>query len=244
MSRRGHPIIGKAIVVTVAWLALTRTLLAQSLQYDAYYVLPGGDGVGGVDVVFSGRDVGELSAASSLDLSAKYSISDKVEFGALVRSGVLDKGFNAFSSVTVGAKYGFSTEVNAATVNLAVPVGDVEELGVSMGYMYTKAVGGLSINNMLLLGWLKAYNGGSGVAIKALVEPTRQVSQTVMGYCGLIIATHSDDLVDGLAIDLLPNIDILRGDRMAVNLGVGFGLAGKRKQEEVGLLLGLLVLLE
>ena len=160
MSRRGHPIIGKAIVVTVVWLALTRTLLAQSLQYDAYYVLPGGAGGGGVDVVFSGRDVGDLSAASSLDLSAKYSISDKVEFGALVRSGVLDKGFGSISAVTVGAKYGFSTEVNAATVNLAFPVGDVEELGVSMGYMYTKAVGGLSINSMLLLGWLKAYSGG------------------------------------------------------------------------------------
>ena len=244
MSRRGHPIIGKAIVVTVVWLALTRTLLAQSLQYDAYYVLPGGAGVGGVDVVFSGRDVGELSAASSLDLSAKYSISDKVEFGALVRSGVLDKGFDSISAVTVGAKYGFSTEVNAATVNLAVPVGDVEELGVSMGYMYTKAVGGLSINSMLLLGWLKAYSGGSGISINALVEPTRQVSQTLMGYCDLIIATHSKDMVDELAIDLLPNIDILKGDRVAVNLGVRFGLAGKRKQEEVGLVLGILGLLE
>jgi len=129
-------------------------------------------------------------------------------------------------------------------VNLAVPVGDVEELGVSMGYMYTKALGGLSINSMLLFGWLKAYSGGSGVSIAALVEPTRQVSQSVMGYCDLIIVTQSDDLVDELAIDLLPNIDFLKGDRMAVNLGVRFGLAGKRKQEEVELVLGILGLLE
>ena len=236
--------IGKAIILSVLWLTLTRTLLAQTLQYDAYFVLPGAAGVGGVDVVFSGRDVGDLAVASALDLSAKYSITDEVELGGLVRSGVLDKGFDAFSSVTVGAKYGFSTEENAATLNLALPVGDVEELGISTGYMYTKAVGGLSINSMLLLGWLKAYNGGSGVAIKALVEPTRQVLQTVMGYCDLIIATHSEDLLDELAIDLLPNIDILKGDRMAINLGVRFGLAGKRKQEEVGLVLGILGLLE
>ncbi len=236
--------IGKAIVLSLLWLTLTRPLLAQTLQYDAYYVLPGAAGVGGVDVVFSGRDVGDLAAASSLDLSAKYSITDQVELGALIRSGVLDKGFDSVSSVTVGAKYGFSTEKNAATVNLALPVGDVEELGVSTGYMYTKAMGGLSINSMLLLGWLNGYSEGSGVAIKALVEPTRQVSQTVMGYCDLLIATRSEDLVDELAIDLLPNIDILRGDRMAVNLGVRFGLAGKRKQEEVGLVLAFLALIE
>ena len=65
-----------------------------------------------------------------------------------------------------------------------------------------------------------------------------------MGYCDLLIATRSEDLVDELAIDLLPNIDILRGDRMAVNLGVRFGLAGKRKQEEVGLVLAFLALIE
>ena len=236
--------MGKAIILSVLWLTLTRPLLAQTLQYDAYFVLPGAEGVGGVDVVFSGRDVGDLAVASSLDLSAKYSITDKVELGALVRSGVLDKGFDSFSSMTVGAKYGFSTEKYAATLNLALPVGEVEELGVSAGYMYTKAVGGLSINSMLLLGWLDAYSGGSGVAVKALVEPTRQVSQVLMGYCDLIIATHSDNLVDELAIDLLPNIDILRGDRMAVNLGVRFGLSGKRKQDEVGLVLAFLALIE
>ena len=65
-----------------------------------------------------------------------------------------------------------------------------------------------------------------------------------MGYCDLIIATHSDDLADRLAIDLLPNVDILKGDRMAVNLGVRLGLAGKRKQEEVGLVLAFLAILE
>ena len=165
MSRRRQSSIGKAIAVSGLWLTLAQTLLGQSLQYDAYYVLPGAAGVGGVDVVVSGRDVGDLAGASSLDLSAKYSITEKVEVGALMRSGVLDKNLGPVSALTVGAKYGFSTEVSAATVNLAVPVGDVEELGVSMGYMYTKALGGLSINSMLLFGWLKAYSGGSGVSI-------------------------------------------------------------------------------
>ena len=244
MSRRRQYLIGEVVVVSALCLALTRTSLAQTLEYDPYYVLPGAAGVGGVDVVFSGRDVGDLAAASSLDLSAKYSITDKVEVGALVRSGVLDKGFDSISAVTLGAKYGFSTEVNAATVNLALPVGDVEEFGAAAGYLYTKAMGGLSLNSMLLLGWLDAQSGGSGVAIKALIEPTRQISEALMGYCDLIIATHSDDLADRLAIDLLPNVDILKGDRMAVNLGVRFGLAGKRKQEEVGLALAFLALIE
>ena len=192
----------------------------------------------------SGRDVGDLAGASSLDLSAKYSITEKVEVGALMRYGVLDKNLGPVSALTVGAKYGFSTEVSAATVNLAVPVGDVEELGVSMGYMYTKALGGLSINSMLLFGWLKAYSGGSGVSIAALVEPTRQVSQSVMGYCDLIIVTQSDDLADELANRSSAQHRFLEGGWVAVNLGVRFGLAGKRKQEEVGLVLGVLGMLE
>ena len=240
MSRGDQPLIGKAIAASVLWLALASTLPAQTLLYDAYYVLPGAAGVGGVDLVFTGRDLGDLVDASSLDLSAKYSVTGKVELGALVRSGALDKGPNSVSALTVGAKYGFLTEVNAATVNLVLPVGEVEDLGVAAGYFHTKARGGLSINSMLLLGWL----GGGGTNIEALVEPTRQVSQTVMGYCDLIVTTHSEDLVDELAIDLLPNIDFLRGDQLAVNLGVRFGLAGKRKREEVGLVLGILAILE
>jgi hypothetical protein len=243
MSRRGS-LIGRAIAVSALWLTLAQTALAQSMQYDAYYVLPGAAGVGGVDLVVSGRDVSNLADASSLDLSAKYSLTDQVEVGALARSGVLDNNLGRVSSLTVGAKYGFSTEVNAATVNLALPVGDVEKLGVTVGYLYTKAMGGLSINNALSLGWLDAFNGGSGVVISALVEPTRQISQSLMGYCDLIIVTHSDDLADELAIDLLPNIDVLKGNRLAVNLGVRLGLAGKRKQKEVGMVLGLLSIIE
>ena len=109
-----------------------------------------------MDVVFSGRDVGDLAAASSLDLSAKYSITDQVELGALIRSGVLDKGFDSVSSVTVGGEVRILHRKERCDRESRPSCWDVEELGVSTGYMYTKAMGGLSINSMLLLGWLNA----------------------------------------------------------------------------------------
>ena len=101
--------------------------------------------------------------------------------------------------------------------------------------MHTRAVSGITINHLLAVGLLDGYTGGTGIAVAALIEPTKELNEKLIGYLDVIIGTNTDSIGDNLGIDLGPNVDIMVNDKITVNAGVTLGIAGDLKQDDLGI---------
>ena len=92
------------------------------------------------------------------------------------------------------------------------------------------------INTWVQVGLLDGYTGGAGTDVALLVEPAREIGDRLTAYLDLQAETNTDDIGDHLAVSLAPNIDVMFSQYLVVNVGASLGVAGDRKQEEVGVL--------
>ena len=230
-------------VLTITGLvALCAGQVGAQLQYDLYYGLPGETGSRTVDVGIATSKIDKIGDQGDVAAMGKYSVNDQLELGVRATFGFLhdppEKGFRdeALSAVVAGGKWGLG-DMSAITANALIPVGDVDDLGISVGYMMTKEMGEIGINNQLQVGLLDGYTGGVGdVVIDLLIEPTKDFGNGIVGYLDLLVATNNDNIGDNLAINLGPNIDYTVNDMATINAGVTFGIAGDAKQDDVGLI--------
>lgn len=200
--------------------------------YDPYIVLPGLEGGLGIDVGIVSPDAGEMGDWSDVYVMGKYAITDKLEAGARLTTGLMNEGRDTFSDVVVGWKYGL-TPMSAVTANLAV-FNEVDEVGVSAGYMQAMDLGELDINGHLQLGFLDGY-ASEGMAVDLRVEPRYEFNEQILGYLGVLFSTYTEDIGDYMALNLWPNIDVAINENLILNGGVTFGVAGDMKQDEVGI---------
>ena len=144
-----------------------------------------------------------------------------------------------------GAKYGLN-EKSAATLNLLAPAGDVNELGLSAGYMITVDLRGLKINNHIQVGLLDGYSedGADIELLVELVEPPKSLGNNLFGYVGILAATHVDEFGDKLGVNLMPNIDYRLHENAVLGAGISFGIAGDDKQDDLGLVVTLFLFME
>lgn len=213
----------------------TVTLAKAPVHYDPYYVLPGAKGSIGVDAGILSYDVSSIADASDVFAMGKYSITDKIEAGARVTLGFLREDGDAFSSALVGAKY-LVTEKSAATANVLIPVGEVEDPGISVGYMQSVMAGSICIDSHLQVGLLDGYTGGTGVNIDLLVEPSKAINDKLTAYLDVLVSTNTDDIAgDYLGINLLPYVDYAIQEGLVVSAGVSIGVAGDAKQDDIGI---------
>lgn len=166
----------------------------------------------------------------------KHSFSDKLEVGARATLGFLaGDAADTFRSLVVGAKYGLN-EKSALGINLLAPVGEADDPGLSVAYMMTCAMGGISWNNMLQVGLLDGFTGGVGTNLHLFIEPNKAFGDKMVGYLDILINTNTDDIGgDYLGINLAPNVDYKINDKMVLNAGISLGLAGDAKQGGPGI---------
>ena len=209
--------------------------VAQPLSYDPYYVLPAGPGQTSIDLGLSTVDASEVFNASDVMAMAKFNPYEKIEVGARFAFGWINDSASNFSSLVVGAKYSLGAN-RAATANLAVPAGNVDDPGLSIGIMNTTALAaGFDLNAQLQLGLLKGYTGGTGMVVDALIEPSKVFNDHFVGYLDVLITSNTNSFSDFLAVNLGPNLDIGLSDGTVLNLGVTLGLTGDAKQAKTGL---------
>ena len=207
---------------------------AQAMHYDLYYGLPGETGARTVDVGLAAADISSIGDVGDVNVMGKYSVSDKLEVGAVATLGFLNDFRDDLSTVSAGGKWSLS-DMGALTATAAIPIGDVDDLGISLGIMHTRAVSGITINHLLAVGLLDGYTGGTGIAVAALIEPTKELNEKLIGYLDLIIGTNTDSIGDNLGIDLGPNVDYMLSEKITVNAGVTLGIAGDLKQDDLGI---------
>ena len=213
---------------------------AQPLSYDPYFVLPAGKGQTSIDLGYRTVDMSKLFDKGDVVAMAKFNPNEKIEAGAHFSFGWFNDNASNFSTLVVGAKYNLGRH-RAATANLAVPAGDVDDPGLSIGLMNaTELTTGLILNAQLQLGLLKGYTGGQGIIIDALIEPVKIFNDRFSGYLDLFITSNTDRLSDLLSVNLGPNLDIGLGDGSVLNIGVTLGLTGDAKQQQTGLTMILL----
>ena len=108
------------------------------LSYDPYYVLPGGLGYTSVDlgVRTASSTFKELKDVSDIVAMAKFNPHARVEVGAHLTFGFFKDGNSNFSSLVVGSKYQLGTN-RAATANIVLPAGDIDNPGLAVGLMQT-----------------------------------------------------------------------------------------------------------
>lgn len=213
---------------------------ASAQHYDPFYVLPAEAGRLGATAVLACSDMARLADASHLPLAAKYSLGDDLEVGVRVGVGALDESASSLSTVEVGAKLGLAPNT-AVTGALLAPLGDADEVGLSIGLMHTLSTRDLRINNWIQAGLLDGYTGGRGVDLALLVEPARELGDRLTAYVDVLVGTNTDDLGDHLRIDLGPNVDYMFSERTAVNAGLTLGVAGDMKQDDLGVSVAVLI---
>ncbi|MFH1571041.1 MAG: hypothetical protein ABIL09_23815 [Gemmatimonadota bacterium] len=218
--------VAAALVVSVA--------AATAQHYDPYYVLPAETGHLGADVGLVGPDARHLDATSLVPLVAKYAVTDRLELGARADLGVLDDAADDLSAVTLGAKLGLGG-FTVLTGAVLLPVADAEDPGLSLGLMHTLTFEGLQVNSWAQVGMLDGYTGGRGANLQLLVEPLKAFGEHTVVYLDLLARSTSDDLGGDLAVDLGPNLDYMLSQHLVVNAGVTLGVAGDRKQDDLGL---------
>ena len=224
----------KALITTAVLLTFCAVeVVAQSLHYDPFYILPGTAGSMGADAGLSTGDIASIADASDVYLMGKYSINGALEIGARVGFGILNDGADSFQALQVGAKYGLS-EKSVVTLNILAPLGGVDDPGLSVGYMQTMQVSGLDINNHLQIGLLDGYTP-EGVAIDLLIEPVKILDDRLTGYLDILISTNTDGFSDNLAINLGPNLDYMLTEGLVINAGITVGISGDAKQDDIGL---------
>jgi hypothetical protein len=229
------------ILCVALFFHLCSTLLsAQPLSYDPFYVLPSQKGYKSIDLGMDNGDTGQLTDATNFIFMSKFTPGDKVEVGAQFTFGFLNDFASNFASLTVGGKYSLG-ENRAAILSLALPAGDIDDPGISLGIMNTFiASEKFRINKRLTLGVLDGYTRGTGMVVDALIEPAFLLSPQWTGYLDFQIASNTDDWGDLLAIDFAPNIDWIMSDGNALNFGLKLGLSGNRKRSETGIAITLL----
>ena len=224
---------------TVALAADTPAVHAP-LSYDPYYVLPGGLGYTSVDlgVRTASSTFKELKDVSDIVAMAKFNPHARVEVGAHLTFGFFKDGNSNFSSLVVGSKYQLGTN-RAATANIVLPAGDIDNPGLAVGLMQTMRIGpAFRFNTRLQVAALKGY-AEEGIVVDLLLEPAQVFNEKLSAYLDLLITSNTSDLEGDLSVRLEPNFDIGIGDGMVLNAGVSVDLQGD-EQEDVGLFIVLL----
>ena len=210
------------------------------LSYDPYYVLPGGQGYTSVDIGVrtSPSTFKELKDVSNIIAMAKFNPHARVEVGAHLTFGFFKDGNSNFSSLVVGSKYQLGTN-RAATANIVLPAGDIDNPGLAVGLMQTMRIGpAFRFNTRLQVAALEGY-AEEGIVVDLLLEPAHVFSEKLSAYLDLLLTSNTSDLEDDLSIRLEPNFDIGLGDGMVLNAGVSVDLQDE-EQEDVGLFIVLL----
>ena len=211
------------------------------LSYDPYYVLPGGLGYTSVDIGVrtAPSTFKELKDVSNIVAMAKFNPHARVEVGAHLTFGFFKDGNSNFSSLVIGSKYQLGTN-RAATANVVLPAGDIDNPGLAIGLMQTVRVGpAFRFNTRFQAAALKGY-ADEGLVVDLLLEPAHVFSEKLSAYLDLLITSNTSDLEGDLSIRLEPNIDIGLGDGMVLNAGVSLDLQGGDEQENMGLFIVLL----
>ena len=210
------------------------------LSYDPYYVLPGGLGYTSVDIGVrtAPSTFKELKDASDIVAMAKFNPHARVEVGAHLTFGFFKDGNSNFSSLVVGSKYQFGIN-RAATANIVLPAGDIDNPGLAVGLMQTMRVGPtFRFNTRLQVAALKGY-AEEGIVVDLLLEPAQVFNEKFSAYLDLLLTSNTSDLEDDLSVRLEPNFDIGLGDGMVLNAGVSVDLQGDER-EDMGLFIVLL----
>ena len=210
------------------------------LSYDPYYVLPGGLGYTSVDIGVrtASSTFKELKDVSDIVAMAKFNPHARVEVGAHLTFGFFKDGNSNFSSLVVGSKYQLGTN-RAATANIVLPAGDIDNPGLAVGLMQTMRISpAFRFNTRLQVAALKGY-AEEGIVVDLLLEPAHVFSEKLSAYLDLLLTSNTSDLEGDLSVRLEPNFDIGLGDGMVLNAGVSVDLQGD-EQEDVGLFIVLL----
>ena len=210
------------------------------LSYDPYYVLPGGPGYTSVDIGVrtAPSTFKELKDVSNIIAMAKFNPHARVEVGAHLTFGFFKDGNSNFSSLVVGSKYQLGTN-RAATANIVLPAGDIDNPGLAVGLMQTMRIGpAFRFNTRLQVAALEGY-AEEGVVVDLLLEPAQVFNEKLSAYLDLLITSNTSDLEGDLSVRLEPNFDIGLGDGMVLNTGVSVDLQGDER-EDMGLFIVLL----
>ena len=229
------------LCVLIGMVALVDTAVhAQPLSYDPYYVLPGGPGYTSVDIgMRTTASASKLLDASDIVAMAKFNPHARFEAGAHLTFGFFKDGSSNFSSLVVGGKYQLGHN-RAATANIALPAGDIDNPGVAVGLMQTARIGAaFRLNTRLQIAALKGY-ADEGFVVDLLLEPAQVFSEKLSAYLDLLLTSNTTALEDNLSVRLEPNFDIGLGDGTVLNAGVSVDLRGGDEQEDVGLFIVLL----
>ena len=214
------------------------------LSYDPYYVLPGGQGYTSVDIGVrtSPSTFKELKDVSNIIAMAKFNPHARVEVGAHLTFGFFKDHSSNFSSLVVGSKYQLGTN-RAATANVVLPAGDIDNPGLAIGLMQTVGLGtAFRLNSHLQVAALKGYTHAyedNGVIGNLLIEPALVFSEKLSAYLDLLITSNTADLEGDLSVFLEPNLDIGLGDGLVLNAGISVDLQGDER-EDMGLFIVLL----
>ena len=154
------------------------------LSYDPYYVLPGGLGYTSVDIGVrtASSTFKELKDVSDIVAMAKFNPHARVEVGAHLTFGFFKDGSSNFSSLVVGSKYQLGTN-RAATANIVLPAGDIDNPGLAVGLMQTMRSWTLPsrFNTRLqvaaLKGYTHAYEGKGVIVVDLLLEPAHSIQR-------------------------------------------------------------------
>ena len=210
------------------------------LSYDPYYVLPGGPGYTSVDIGVrtAPSTFEELKDVSDIVAMAKFNPHARVEVGAHLTFGFFKDGNSNFSSLVVGSKYKLGDN-RAATANIVLPAGDIDNPGLAVGLMQTMPISPtFRFNTRLQVAALKGY-AEEGVVVDLLLEPAQVFIERLSAYLDLLLTSNTSDLEDNLSVRLEPNFDIGLGDGMVLNAGVSVDLQGDER-EDMGLFIVLL----
>lgn len=224
----------KYILAGALTLAVCASQAGAQLQYDPFFALPSKAGSMGVDVGLANTKISKIADASDVFVMGKYAVNDKIEVGARATLGFLagDEA-DTFRHLQVGAKYSIG-ENSALAANLMAPIHEKKDPGLSLAYMHTMTVAGISTNGVLQADLLKGYTL-KGVNLNLFLEPYKAFGSKMVGYLDLSVLTNTDDIGGKLAINLGPNFDYKLNDTLVLNAGVGLGLAGDAKLADPGI---------
>jgi hypothetical protein len=221
-------------------LFATTGIIAQPLSYDPFFVLPSSKGYKSVDLGLRSNNSSKILDATDTIFMSKFTPGDQIEVGARFTFGFFNETTSNFASLTVGSKYSLAPN-RAVTLNIALPAGEIDDPGISLGIMNTLAISDkIQLNKQLFIGLLDGYTNGTGIIIDALLEPVLLLNPQWTAYLDLLISSNTDDFGNFLAVDFAPNIDWILSDGNALNFGLTIGLAGDLKSKKTGLAITLL----
>lgn len=232
----------KKFILAGVLLALGTGQVGAQMHYDPYYALPGKAKTCGVVAGIDNWKISKIGDATDIMGMYKHSFSDKLEVGARVTVGSLHEGADALSMVAAGAKWGLG-EKRALSVNFLVPLGDVDDPGLSLGIMNTMMLGSIQTNWWLQAGLLKGY-APDGIGLDLLAQGTKSMGDKLTGYLDVLVGTNTDEIGDNLGVNLRPNVDYKLNDKGMINLGISVGVAGDAKQDDPGLRLAYKMMIE